>query len=97
VLTDGAAGAWVWNGSEGLVGRPRNDIEIAETTGAGDAFASTFTAATMKGLPLRDCLHYAMTNAESILRWKGAKNILLDWAGLEQQAQQYVREISEYN
>lgn len=97
VVTDGGAGAWVWDGREGLVGRPRADLVVAETTGAGDAFAATFTACTIKGLSLRDCLHYAMTNAESILRYKGAKNILLDWAELEAEAQQCAREITGYN
>jgi ribokinase len=97
VVTDGAEGAWVWNGREGLVGRPRQDLVVAETTGAGDAFAATFTACTIKNLALRDCLHYAMTNAESILLNKGAKNILLDWTGLEAQARQHVREITGYN
>jgi ribokinase len=97
VVTDGAAGAWVWNGHEGLAGRPRQDLVVAETTGAGDAFAATFTACTIKGLSLRDCLHYAMTNAESILRHKGAKNILLDWPVLEAQARQQARDITGYN
>lgn len=97
VVTDGAAGAWVWNGREGLIGLPRPDLEVAETTGAGDAFAATFTACTIKGLALRDCLHYAMTNAESILQHKGAKNRLLDWAMLEQEARQFTRDISGYN
>jgi ribokinase len=97
VVTDGAEGAWVWNGREGLVGRPRQDLVVAETTGAGDAFAATFTACTIKNLALRDCLHYAMTNAESILLNKGAKNILLDWPGLEAQARQHPREITGYN
>lgn len=97
VVTDGAAGAWVWDGREGLVGRPRSDLVVAETTGAGDAFAATFTACTIKGLSLRECLHFAMTNAESILRHKGAKNVLLDWPGLEAQARAHVREITGYN
>ena len=97
VLTDGAAGAWVWDGHTGLMGLPRGDLVVEETTGAGDAFAATFTACTIKGLGLRDCLHYAMTNAESILRHKGAKNVLLDWSGLEAQAQQHTRDITGYN
>jgi ribokinase len=97
VVTDGAAGAWVWDGYEGIVGRPRPGLVVAETTGAGDAFAATFTACLIKQLPVRECLHYAMTNAESILRHKGAKNILLDWLGLEAQARQHPREITGYN
>lgn len=97
VVTDGAAGAWVWDGHAGLAGPPSQDLEVAETTGAGDAFAATFTACTIKGLSLRDCLHYAMTNAESILRHKGAKNLLLDWPGLEAQALQHARDITGYN
>jgi len=99
VVTDGAEGAWVWDGRDerGLWARPRTDIKIAETTGAGDAFASTFTACLIKGLPLEDMLHYAMTNAESILQHKGAKERLLPWDQLQQEAGQTSRSITGYN
>jgi ribokinase len=96
-VTDGAQGAWVWDGSQGLYGKPRPDLHIVETTGAGDAFASTFTACCIRGMPLQEMLHYAMTNAESILQHKGAKEILLSWDELETVALQYPREISGYN
>lgn len=97
LVTDGAEGAWAWDGSAGLCAKPHLDLKIAESTGAGDAFASTFTACHIRGMSLRDCLHYAMTNAESVLQYRGAKEKLLTWDELQVAAQQYSREITGYN
>jgi ribokinase len=96
-VTDGAEGAWVCDGAEVLRGKSRADLKIAETTGAGDAFASTFTACLVRELPIETCLHYAMTNAESVLQHKGAKERLLTWDELRHEAGQYSRDITRYN
>lgn len=52
-------------------------VRIHETTGAGDAFASTFVAAKILGMNSEDALRLSMLNAESVIRYKGAKNKLL--------------------
>ncbi len=82
IITDGAAGAWVFDGEQVLMAKPTPDLDILETTGAGDAFAATFTACKIKGLSTADALEYAMTNAESVLQHKGAKERLLEWQEL---------------
>ena len=69
LITDGKKGAYVYDGEYMYHGEPRKDIEIVEATGAGDAFASTFTAAQMLGKDTEASLHIAMTNAESVLQW----------------------------
>ena len=95
-VTDGARGAWVWDGTRCCHGEPAGNLHIQETTGAGDAFAATFTACRMRDMPLEDCVHYAMTNAESVLQYKGAKERLLSWEQLESGARATSRHIDTF-
>ncbi|WP_308368567.1 MULTISPECIES: carbohydrate kinase family protein [unclassified Microbulbifer] len=87
-ITDGAAGAWVYDREYCYHGTPRRDISICETTGAGDAFTSTFTAAIIRGKDTETALHLAMCNSESVLQYKGAKEKLLTWEELRDVANQ---------
>src|SRR5579859_7411308 len=48
-----------------------------DRTGAGDAFASTFVAAAMKGLTLEDALRWAPINSMSVCQKLGAQAGLL--------------------
>ena len=93
LITDGKKGAYVYDGEQLYHGEPRDDIEIVEATGAGDAFAASFTAAQMLGKDTRDSLHIAMTNAESVLQYKGAKERLLSREELLKTAENTERNI----
>lgn len=93
VITDAAVGAYAFDGENLYHGLPRADLKIVETTGAGDAFAATFTAATIKGCALEQALDLAMTNAESVLQHKGAKEVLLHWDELVTKTEFEHREI----
>lgn len=77
VMTDAAAGAYVYDGEHLYHGLPTPNLHIVETTGAGDAFASSFTAGKIMGCDTATCIKIAMTNAESVLSSKGAKEALL--------------------
>lgn len=70
VVKQGADGAIGFEGAE-RVHAPALPIEIAEATGAGDAFAAGFIAATMRGLSLRDRLRLGTLAAASALRVRG--------------------------
>lgn len=83
VITDGAKGVYVYDRAYYYHGHPTADIEIMETTGAGDAFASTFAASQYFGFPQEQAIHMAMTNAESVIQHKGAKEKLLSRTELE--------------
>ncbi len=76
VITDGKKGAYCYHDGM-LYFAKTNNIKIIETTGAGDAFASTF----LSGLIIKNDVEYAMklatTNAESVISHHGAKNKLL--------------------
>jgi ribokinase len=63
-------------------------VNVVEATGAGDAFASGFVAGKIQDRNTIYCLKLGMLNAESVIRYKGAKNILLGkeaWALAEKE------------
>jgi len=93
VITDGPDGAYVYDGTSAFHGKPRQDLKILETTGAGDAFAASFTASIIKGCSIEKALNYGMTNAESVLQYKGAKEKLLYWEELIAHADENQRDI----
>ncbi|MFW6230584.1 MAG: carbohydrate kinase family protein [Nanoarchaeota archaeon] len=78
IITDGQTGAYCSTGDTILKAIPRN-VRMKETTGAGDAFASSFLGAYMKTEDIRLSLKLATTNAQSVIQYYGAKNILLTW------------------
>ncbi|NOZ81473.1 MAG: carbohydrate kinase family protein [DPANN group archaeon] len=81
VITDGPGGAWATDGHH-LYHAVAHRFKIVESTGAGDAFASTFLAGIIKKGDLEHALRLAVTNAESVLEHHGAKNKLLSWSVL---------------
>jgi ribokinase len=95
-ITDGSNGAWVCRDDVVLSAKPLPHIQVLETTGAGDAFAATFTACHIRGMELAQALHHAMTNAESVLQYKGAKEKLLTWEELQAAAAEHTREIRSH-
>ena len=76
VITDGPRGAYAFNGEEIIHVYPKK-VKLLETTGAGDAFASAFTAAIMKKENIKTALKMGMIQAESVIQCRGAKNKLL--------------------
>lgn len=76
VITDGHNGSKAYDG-EYLYSINPPKVKVVEATGAGDSFASGVVA----GLILRDDIEYALQlgqkEAESVISYPGAKNILL--------------------
>ncbi|MBR9699451.1 carbohydrate kinase family protein [Candidatus Woesearchaeota archaeon] len=76
VITDGKTGAYCYHEDKLYFAKTTN-LKPVETTGAGDAFASTFLA----GIILKNDISFAMKlatiNAESVISHHGAKNRLL--------------------
>ena len=97
LVTDGSKGAWVYDRKQAWHGKPAEGLKIVETTGAGDAFASTFTAGLIRGLELPEALAQAMTNSESVLQHRGAKERLLSLAELESASAASKRIITPWN
>ncbi len=82
-LTDGARGAWLFDGNLFLQTETigRNPVE---TTGAGDAFSSGFLAAHLKGKDAEECLKWGIANSGNSLGFYGAiKGLLKEGEMLE--------------
>lgn len=81
VITDGPRGAYAYDGHEGFFMPPFPDVKPPfERTGAGDAFASTFTSAVALGKSLFDAFLWAPVNSMSVVQQVGAQKGLLTQA-----------------
>ena len=76
-ITDGKHGAAAYKDGYYYKIMPRQDLKVVETTGAGDAFASTLTAGIILNKPFEFCLKMAINNSESVISNHGAQNLLL--------------------
>ncbi len=84
VITDGPKGAYASDSQNRFKMPPYPDPSPPfERTGAGDAFASTFTAAMMKGKTLEEALRWAPINSMSVVQQVGAQKGLLKENALE--------------
>lgn len=95
VITDGGEGTHVYDREFYYRAWPTPDLKVVETTGAGDAFAATFTAACVLGKPVEKAIHLAMTNAESVLKFRGAKEKLLTLDELYEETAYLARRIEK--
>ncbi|MCH8329425.1 MAG: carbohydrate kinase family protein [Nanoarchaeota archaeon] len=77
-ITDGKNGIYVYENNQIYYGKPHN-IKIVETTGAGDAFASSFLSGIIKKNNIEFAIKLGMTNAESVIQHHGAKEKLLTY------------------
>lgn len=78
VVTDGRNGAHAAD-NERTYFAAAHQIQIAETTGAGDAFAAAFVTGFAKTRSMVFALELGTTNAESCIEQVGAKEGLLSW------------------
>jgi ribokinase len=73
VLTCGAAGAVLVDG-DGVAGVPAVDVDVVDTTGAGDSFVGTLAAALAQGNPLREGVYRAVRAAGETVTRRGARS-----------------------
>lgn len=85
-ITDGPKGAYVYDAETGeywfqpMYPDPKSPVS---RTGAGDAFASTFTAARILGKTVKESLQWAPINSAYVVQQIGAQKGLLSRAQLE--------------
>lgn len=92
VITDGPDGAYASDGQRTLFMPIYPDIkEPLDRTGAGDAFASTLTAALARGESLDEALRKAPVNSMNVSQYLGAQQGLLT----EQELQDYLSRAPE--
>lgn len=70
VVTDGARGAYAYDGEQ-LDVVPAFPATMKEATGAGDAFAAGFLGALIKGKPHREALRWGSINSASVIEHVG--------------------------
>ena len=74
VVTDGARGAAFCDRSGAVTVHTDGVVhDVIDTTGCGDAFASGFLAQYAQGVPVADCMAFAVANAQNVLRFLGAR------------------------
>lgn len=83
IVTDGSRGGCVYDGQFIYKYRP-DKVKVADPTGAGDAFGSSFIAGLIKLGNIEKAINVAMANAESLIQKKGAHNGLLSWKEIEE-------------
>ncbi len=93
VVTDGPDGAYASDG-ENRFRMPLypDPAEPVDRTGAGDAFASTFVAALIKGNSLEGALQWAPINSMNVVQKLGAQAGLLS----EKELEEYLRSSPEW-
>ncbi len=78
-ITDGKNGVYVLHNNDFYYGKPHN-VKVVESTGAGDAFASSFLSGIIKKNDVEFAMKLGMTNAESVIQHHGAKEKLLTYS-----------------
>jgi ribokinase len=78
VITDGKTGAYCFDGKEYHFIQAHK-VKVRETTGAGDAFASSFLFGLIRKNSIHFALQLGLANAESVILGKGAKTNLLTY------------------
>lgn len=92
-ITDGPAGAYASDGQNRYKMPPYPDpAPPFERTGAGDAFASTFVAALIKGNNVEGALQWAPINSMNVVQKTGAQNGLLK----EQEIEEFLKNSPEW-
>jgi ribokinase len=81
IITDGVRGAFASNGGE-IFFIPGKKVKAVDSTGAGDAFASGFLGAFLKGKTLEDCLNWGIINSSSEVQFYGSIDGLLFEEGI---------------
>ncbi len=83
-LTDGARGAWAYDGKSFLFTETIGKNPV-ETTGAGDAFSSGFISAYLKEKNIEECLGWGIANSGNSLNFYGAIEGLLGEKEMEEE------------
>jgi 2-dehydro-3-deoxygluconokinase len=76
VITDGPEGAYAFDGHQ-LLYCEIFPIEVVERTGAGDSFASGFTAALLHGEDIGEAMRWGMANSAGVVSKVGPEQGLL--------------------
>jgi len=77
VITDGASGAYAYDGQKYYFMRAKAIKKAVDTVGVGDAFSAALTSGLIYGKNIRQCLKWGINNSASVLSKIGAQNGIL--------------------
>lgn len=81
VVTDGENGSYVSDGKTDYF-QPTMATEVLETTGAGDAYGSTYVASRIQGFGIQGSMKFATRNSANVVRFVGAQKGLMTFDNL---------------
>jgi sugar/nucleoside kinase (ribokinase family) len=81
VVTDSEHGSYVSSGDK-ILHEPAHSTHVVETTGAGDAYGSTFVAGIIQGYGTKHAMKLAAENAASVVSFLGAQKGLMTFGQL---------------
>lgn len=73
IIKRGAKGAYLFDGKKSI-SMPAMEVNVVDTTGAGDAFDAGFLAAMIRGKSLNECLTWGIATASLKIQKKGARS-----------------------
>ena len=82
-LTDGARGAWVFNGEKMYSIIPPDVAKVVDSTGAGDAFASGLFGALLHDHSIETALRWGIANSIAVIQEYGCTKPLLTEASIQ--------------
>ncbi|MBI2652809.1 hypothetical protein HYX00_05060, partial [Candidatus Woesearchaeota archaeon] len=88
VITDGKNNLYVINEKHVYTAKPPF-VKVVDTTGAGDAFASTFLCGIIRKNDIEFAVKLGIVNALSVIQHYGAKNILLSFKEAMKEMKKY--------
>lgn len=86
IITNGKDGSYVLDNSRKFYKKEMHPGDAVERTGAGDAYASGFLAATLHRLPIEKAMTWGSINAASVVSKVGAETGLLKKEAMEKLA-----------
>lgn len=86
VMTDGTRGAWTNDAKGATLHVAASGKAARDTTGAGDAFASGFLAALLRGNDRAQCMQWGAANSDGVIEYYGAQKGLLTYDIMERRA-----------
>lgn len=95
IITDAEKGVTCYDGKKIYEVSAKKNIKVVETTGAGDAFSSGFTAGIIKEEDVKTALKRGMIQAESIIQDYGAKDNLIKEKDMKKLLKKDKRKITE--
>lgn len=83
VITRGKKGAWLFDRENQIYSSEAFDIDMVESSGAGDAFFSGFLGGVIKGLEIKDAFKLGLANGASVVTQVGTKSGLIREENIE--------------